>query len=126
MGNLAQQKEWVKIFHQWAERLHGPTAKRMGLTIDEFYTRMYQEAVTGDWAVFGDQAKELKWVGNVVEEIIEDNIVRRPDDLSPYNSYYMGWVKNPDAASERVRLPRLRAFDFYFIYNRDDRFFVAE
>ena len=24
MGNLAEQKEWVKRFKVWAERLHGP------------------------------------------------------------------------------------------------------
>ena len=125
-GNLAQQKEWVDNFKQWAVRLHTPTAERMGLTLDEFYTLMYEKTVSGDWTEFGDEAQKLTWVQHVATEIVEGDINRRPEDPSPYNAYRF-WQKSAEAtADERVRLPRLRAFDGYFLYNRDGRFYVAE
>ena len=125
IGNLAEQKEWVKRFKMWAARLHSPTAKRMGITLDEFYEKMYEESVTGDWTVFGDEALELKWVQQVAQELVEEDVSRKPDDPSPM-SRYMFWSKEVASADERVRIPRLRALDGYFLYNRDGRFYVAD
>ena len=96
----------------------------MGITLDEFYEKMYEESVTGDWTVFGDEAKELNWVQNVAEVVIEESINRRPEDPSPTISG-CSLVPNKDH-DERVRLPRLRAMDGYFIYNRDSRFYIAD
>ena len=31
-----------ETFKIWAERLHGPTAERMGISLDEFYEKMYE------------------------------------------------------------------------------------
>ena len=123
-GNLAQQKEWVEDFKQWAVRLHTPTAERMGMTLDEFYDLMYKKSVTGDWAEFGDTAQELKWVQHVAREIVEADINKRPEDPSPFRAYRMFRAsEGGQADDERVRLPRLRAFDGYFLYNRDGRFY---
>ncbi|TVR48165.1 MAG: hypothetical protein EA402_00725 [Planctomycetota bacterium] len=123
-GNLAQQQEWVKVFRQWAERIHGPTAERMGLTIDEFYSRMYEETVSGDWSEFADKAQELGWVQHVVNEIREDNVRVKPSDKSPWHSRSQYW--SAENQKEQVRLPRPRAYDFYFLFNRDGRYVIGE
>ncbi|TVR46736.1 MAG: hypothetical protein EA402_02300 [Planctomycetota bacterium] len=125
-GNLAQQKEWVRLFENWAHRIHAPTAERMGITIEEFYARMYEQSVSGDWMEFADRAQELHWVQHVVREIREDNVRRRPEDPSPYQAYWGSWSSAKTATGERIRLPRPRALDFYFLYNSDGRFFIGE
>lgn len=125
-GNLAQQKEWVKMFEQWAERMHGPTAERMGLTLEAFYTQMYEQSVTGDWYAFADEAQEMNWVQHIATEIREENVRVRPQDNNPWNRRSGYWSAENADNKERVRLPRPRALDFYFIYNRDNRYFVGE
>ncbi len=125
-GNLAEQKEWVAVFEQWAERLHGGTARRMGLTLEQFYARMYEQSVTGDWQEFGDQAQALGWAQHVIERIQEDDIRQQPEDASPWQQRRGLWAQDGEDRGERLRLPRPRPFDFYFLYNRDRRFFIGE
>ena len=125
-GNLAEQKEWVAVFEQWAERLHGGTARRMGLTLEQFYARMYEHSVTGDWQEFGDNAQALSWVQHVIEQVQEDDVRQQPDDASPWRQRGRLWAHSDEERGERLRLPRPRPFDFYFLYNRDRRFFIGE
>ncbi|TVR10400.1 MAG: hypothetical protein EA401_12200 [Planctomycetota bacterium] len=125
-GNLAQQKEWVKVFEQWAERMHGPTAERMGLTLEEFYAQMYEQSVTGDWYAFADEAQDLQWVQHIATEIREEDVRVRPQDTSPWQRRGRYWSNEHGDHKERVRLPRPRALDFYFLYNRDNRYFVGK
>ena len=65
-GNVSEQSEQLALLKEWARRLHQTTADKMGLTIDAFYQRMYEETVTGDWQAFGDRAQNLQWVTDIV------------------------------------------------------------
>ena len=78
-GNMTVLKEQIDFTTQWFERLATPVAKKMGLSLPEFVKQMYANDSTGDWQAFGDKAKELKWVDNVVERIEETAVL----DLLP-------------------------------------------
>ena len=58
-GNLFEMREKVKIFQDWAKRLHRPVAQKMGLSLEDFYKKMYENSVGGDWQEFADQAVKL-------------------------------------------------------------------
>ena len=78
-GNMTVLKEQIDFTNQWFERLATPVAKKMGLSLQDFVKQMYANDSTGDWQAFGDKAKELKWVDNVVERIEETAVL----DLLP-------------------------------------------
>ena len=78
-GNMTVLKEQIDFTNQWFERLATPVAKKMGLSLQDFVKQMYSNDSTGDWTAFGDKAKELKWVDNVIERIEETAIL----DLLP-------------------------------------------
>ena len=78
-GNMTVLKEQIDFTNQWFDRLATPVAKKMGLTLPEFVKQMYANDSSGDWQAFGDKAKELKWVDNVIERIEETAIL----DLLP-------------------------------------------
>jgi len=78
-GNMTVLKEQVEFTNRWFERLGTPVAKKMGLTLPEFVKQMYANDSSGDWQAFGEKAKELKWVDNIVERIEETAIL----DLLP-------------------------------------------
>ena len=61
-GNLTMKKEDVKEMEEWWKRLAAPVATKMGISLDEFIKRMYQNRSTGNWVEFGDSARKLKWV----------------------------------------------------------------
>ncbi|QTN33454.1 ATP-dependent Clp protease proteolytic subunit [Akkermansiaceae bacterium] len=118
--NLTQQKEFYQESERWWDRLAAPVAKKMGLSTDEFIEQMYARSTSGDWSEFGDEAKKLKWVNNIVEGIVESSINVNPDA-----------EKKPAAAKEALSeqvdadgkvfsyLPRLTPKDVYFLYNPD-------
>jgi ATP-dependent Clp protease protease subunit len=124
VGNVSETKEWAENMKEWARRLHRKTAERMGLDLDAFYARMYKETVTGDWEEFADEAVKLKWVGNIVHLIREDGINQKPTDEAPQ----LIWARSGGAAapgtepSGPIILPRLGPYDFYFLYNGDQRY----
>jgi len=76
-GNMTVLKEQVEFTNRWFERLGTPVAKKMGLTLPEFVKQMYANDSSGDWQAFGEKAKELKWVDNIVERIEETAILDR-------------------------------------------------
>jgi ATP-dependent Clp protease protease subunit len=78
-GNMTVLKEQIDFTNQWFERLATPVAKKMGLSLQDFVKQMYSNDSTGDWTAFGDKAKELKWVDNVIERIEETAVL----DLLP-------------------------------------------
>ncbi|MBL7076285.1 MAG: ATP-dependent Clp protease proteolytic subunit [Kiritimatiellae bacterium] len=121
-GNLTQQDEQMVIFKEWARRLHATVAEKMGLSMDEFYKRMYEKNSDGDWQEFADQAQKLRWVDHVVEEIREEGIVKKPEGEQPQPIWWF-FMKDqatpPDPKNNYVLLPRLKPFDYYFVYNPD-------
>ena len=78
-GNMTVLKEQIDFTNQWFDRLATPVAKKMGISLQDFVKQMYANDSTGDWQAFGDKAKELKWVDNVIERIEETAIL----DLLP-------------------------------------------
>jgi len=78
-GNMTVLKEQIDFTNQWFDRLATPVAKKMGISLQDFVKQMYANDSTGDWQAFGDKAKELKWVDNVIERIEETAVL----DLLP-------------------------------------------
>jgi ATP-dependent Clp protease protease subunit len=120
-------KEQLGFTQIWYERLATPIAKKMGISLEEFVKQMYKNDSNGDWQAFGDRAKELKWVDNVVERIEETSVL----DLLPEKSAQAvlvparpatppgSLVETVDAQGRTfVELPPLQnPFDAYWIYD---------
>lgn len=129
-GNLAEQRERVAFLETWAKRIHAGTAERMGITLDEFYKRMYEERVSGDWYVFADEAQKLKWVNHIANEIVEEGIRDMPSEAAP-KPWWFGFFEADetgaarDPSAKRV-LPRPAPFDAYLIYDADGRYHIAD
>jgi ATP-dependent Clp protease, protease subunit len=128
-GNLTEQKENLKDLEEWWRRLAAPVAAKMGVSLDDFIKRMYQNRSTGDWEEFGDGARKLKWVDDIVETIREESYIKNPDASSgPGTSPSPGHLETlpglperVDAAGRRfVLLPRLDPVDCYYLYNPDN------
>ena len=82
-GNLTALRErldWTRI---WCDRINADVAAKMGLGLEEFVKRMYASSVTGDWRATGAEARELRWVTDVVERMVEDGVHRLPEPAAP-------------------------------------------
>jgi ATP-dependent Clp protease, protease subunit len=128
-GNLTEQKEQVKELQEWWKRLAAPVAAKMGISLDEFIKRMYQNRSTGDWEEFGDSAYRLKWVDQTVDTIHEESYDKNPDQPSALNdSSAPGYVDREPMLPERVDaqgnryvlLPHINPADCYYLYNPDN------
>lgn len=126
-GNLTQQKESVKETEEWWKRLAAPVAAKMGLSLDDFIKQMYAKRSTGDWQEFGDNARKLKWVDEVVQTIWEESYNKNPDAPStpsaprPRVIAQSSLSERIDAAGRRyVLLPRLESVDCYYLYTPDE------
>lgn len=123
MGNLTQQQEFLEDTQEWWRRLAEPVAKKMGLTLDEFVERMYDENSDGDWREFADQAKENNWIDVIVDRVWEMAVDKDPDRFGT-RRYASAPVHLNEARDEQgrpyIELPRLEPFDFYYLYNPDN------
>jgi ATP-dependent Clp protease protease subunit len=128
-GNLTEQKENLKDLEEWWKRLAAPVAAKMGISLDDFIKRMYQNRSTGDWQEFGDGARKLKWVDEVAQAIQEESYDKNPDapyapGVSPAPRRSEGQpvlAERVDTAGRRfVLLPRLEPVDCYYLYNPDN------
>jgi len=116
--NVTQQKEMYEDTQKWWNRMMGPVSKKMGISNDEFIKQMYAKASSGDWSEFGTEAKELKWVNQIVQRIEETSIVKDPDAVQEEDSEMMQEELNVKGHAV-VYLPHLAAKDVYFVYNPD-------
>jgi len=125
-GNMTVLKEQIEFTNRWFERLGTPVAKKMGLTLPEFVKQMYANDSTGDWQVFGEKAKELKWVDHVVERIEETAILdllppaqATSITIRPPQSEVSGvTAKTDDKGRTYFELPPLsNPFDAWWIYD---------
>jgi ATP-dependent Clp protease protease subunit len=133
-GNLTEQKENLKELEEWWKRLAAPVAAKMGISLDEFIKRMYQNYSTGDWREFGDGARKLKWVDEIAETIREESYDKNPDAPSapggsPPHAHLDSQPtlqESVDANGHRyVLLPRLDPVDCYYLYNPDNYYRLA-
>lgn len=150
-GNLTQQQESLEEGFEWAKRLADPVAEKMGVDYDEFVELMYKNNSDGDWAEFADEAKKLKWVNHVVEEIRETALVTAPVEESRmmairigekgeagqtmprpftqhelFNSPPAYEVKQDGNGNTYYELPPLRPYDFYFLHDPEGRYRIAK
>ena len=132
-GNLTEQKEQLKELEEWWKRLAAPVAAKMGISLDEFIKRMYQNRSTGDWLEFGDNAQKLKWVDGLVGTVREESYDKNPDTFGPGAEIPSGRVDTQSALPEHVdanghryaQLPRLDPVDCYYLYNPDNYYRLA-
>jgi ATP-dependent Clp protease protease subunit len=137
-GNLTQHREMVSELEKWWVRLATPIADKMGITLEEFIQRMYDESSTGDWNEFADDAKKLGWVDVIVEDIQETSLLRHPDMIKPRTTSTRTvttgspgldgtWAEahheivlgEDDRGRPVALLPRLNPLDAYWLYNPD-------
>jgi ATP-dependent Clp protease, protease subunit len=138
VGNLTEQKEQLKELEEWWKRLATPVAAKMGIGLDEFIKRMYQNRSTGDWQEFGDGARKVKWVEAIATTVHEDSFIKNPDapstlpgapmpgrgEVQPVSS--SASPEKVDANGRRfVLLPRLDPVDCYYLYNPDNYYRLA-
>ena len=120
--NLTQQKEQYTEMKKWWERLAVPIAKKMGITTDEFIKKMYEKSSDGDWSEFATDAKDLKWVDNIVDRIEETSLLVDPDYTE--KNKRLRRTHATQALDKQGRpvayLPRLSPKDMYFLYNPDN------
>jgi len=127
-GNLTQQKEGVKELEEWWARLASPIAAKMGVSLEEFIKKMYQNSSSGDWKEFGDGARKLKWVDQIVETIREESLVKNPDaDSKVAKNQREEYLLGPPEADgiRHIILPRLDPVDCYYLYNPDGYYRIA-
>ena len=125
-GNLTQQSEQVEILQEWASRLHKPVADKMEVSLEEFYSLMYENASTGDWQEFADEAQKLKWVDHITLEVREEGITEKPRGRAPRPFFFFlgsdGEIESGSDTESRIpqaaMLPTPAPYDFYFLYNR--------
>ena len=123
-GNLTMQREQLKDMEDWWKRLAAPVAAKMGISLDEFIKRMYQNRSTGDWEEFGDNARKVKWVDEIADVVREESYEKNPDQPGAQPAHaesQSGLQERVDAAGRRyVLLPRLEPVDCYYLYNPDN------
>ena len=110
IGNIAEQQKKVETLNEWAERLLRPVAKKMGISLEGFYKKMYQNDPNGNWREFGDKAQKLKWVNHIAQRVEEASFRESPDLLQK--------KKKQDNLRNKSDLPELNAFDYYFIHGK--------
>ena len=119
-GNLTQQAEQLENGFEWAKRLADPVAAKMGVSYDEFTELMYENNSDGDWFEFADKAVELKWVNNMVNQIQEAGIRNQPKGGRSSFPWFFDFMETDTAGNKFIRMPPLRPFDHYFIYDPND------
>ncbi len=120
-GNLTEQEENLKRLKVWWTEFGGATAKKMGITLEEFKVQMYKHNSRGNWSELAMDAKELKWVDNIIETIVETSILEEPNKKEPKKRKVLSINNFEETVNEKgksvVYLPQLSPADSYFLYN---------
>ncbi len=134
-GNLTEHRERVKDLEEWWKRLAQPVAAKMGIGLDELTKRMYQHRSTGDWQEFGDEAKKLHWVDEIVSVVHEESYVKNPDTVAARPTVPAPLrLQQDDALTQEIdpqghaftKLPRLSPVDAYYLYNPDNYYRLGQ
>ncbi|MBU2531059.1 MAG: ATP-dependent Clp protease proteolytic subunit [Elusimicrobia bacterium] len=119
-GNMTQMKEQLANRQEWERRVATPVAKKMGLSLEAFRKKMYENNSDADWEEFADKAIQYKWVNNIVNEIRETGFVKNPDIAQEEKTKSRFMEQMDEKGQSYVKLPRLNPFDFYYLYNPDN------
>ena len=115
IGNMTDMEQELKTMQEWERRLAEPIAKKMGISLDEFKAKMYSAKKSGDWDEFADKALQLHWIDNIVNEIREEGIRKKPTENRMPSWMFM--MKTDDKGSPYMSLPPLEPYDCYFMIN---------
>jgi len=115
-GNMTDIEQEVKTMQEWERRLADPIAKKMGITLDEFKSKMYSAKKSGDWDEFADRALALKWIDHIANEIREEGIRKKPGDKGGMPDWFF-MLKTDESGKTYMSLPPLEPFDAYFMVN---------
>jgi ATP-dependent Clp protease protease subunit len=125
-GNLTEQREQIREAEQWSHRLMAPLCKKLGLTEEQFVAQMYAHNSQGDWSEFADRAQQLHWVDRVVDEVRERGVAELdPDGDAASGAKSEAREEVDQQGRPFVRLPRLNAFDYWYLYDPDGYFVAA-
>lgn len=119
--NLTQQREFYQQTNRWWDRFGVPLAAKMGITAEKFIELMYENASSGDWVEFADEAHKLKWVNHIVETIEETAILKDPDktDSSTPTARFSTEEQFDEEGRPFIWLPRIDPTDVWFLHNPD-------
>jgi ATP-dependent Clp protease, protease subunit len=115
VGNMTDMEQELKTMQEWERRLAEPIAKKMGISLDEFKAKMYAAKKSGDWDEFADKALQLHWIDNIVNEIREEGIRKKPTENRMPSWMFM--MKKDDKGNTYMSLPPLEPYDCYFMIN---------
>ena len=120
---LEFQQEQQRLL-KWAARIHDPIAKKLKYkSYKEFYADMYKNDSNGDWAEFGDDAVRLNWANTIINGVSEEGIMDYPTKEEELNIILPSGKSQPHhSKNKQIILPSPLSFDFYFIYNDDNRY----
>ncbi|MDR2862436.1 MAG: ATP-dependent Clp protease proteolytic subunit [Puniceicoccales bacterium] len=128
-GNMSDLEDQMKVARQWYSRLATAVSKKMGVSLEEFTKQMYVNFASGDWEEFGDHAKKLKWVNNIVDRIIETSVADiRPTERTQRAQPHHGFdpdeyeYKLDDGGRPYIQLPLLDPFDAWWIYDKRNQY----
>lgn len=130
-GNMTEMAEQLKNAQEWERRLAVPVAEKMGVSLDEFVKMMYEHNSNGDWEEFANDAVKLKWVDNVVKDVREEGVRKKPTGPAPTPWYFflfgqadapsqaaaMSAIQRDEKGRPFMQLPPLGPFDHYFLYD---------
>jgi ATP-dependent Clp protease protease subunit len=124
-GNERQIAEQMAVAQEWTKRIMHPVAQKMGITMAEFTQKMYEQDSSGNWREFADKAMQLKWVDQIVRDIRDASVIRKPDDIIEVttteeepNLRQQTFTEKTDIHGQRyVELPQLIPLDLYYLYN---------
>ena len=119
-GNQTQMDENLKFMKKLEKRVLGPVAKKMGLSLEQFRKKMYENNSNGNWLEFADVAVKHKWVDQTIDEIREGGYIKKPTGSMPKPWWYGKFEEKKDSNGRPfIKLPRLGPCDYYFIHNPD-------
>jgi len=114
-GNMTNMEQEVATMREWERRLAEPIAKKMGITLEAFKSKMYAAKKSGDWDEFADKALELHWIDHIVNEIREEGIRKKPSENRMPSWMFM--MMKDDQGKPFMQLPPLEPYDCYFMIN---------
>lgn len=128
VSNKTGLREQLKILDEWTHRIVEPVAKKMGITLDEFVQKMYQHNSVGDWSEFASEAVKLKWVDELIDHIKDTSFIKLPqekEEIEKNSDMMTARFKGTSGEQGRsyVRIPHLRPFDAYHLYNPNNYFY---
>ena len=124
-GNERQIAEQMAIAQEWTKRIMYPVAQKMGITMAEFTQKMYEQDSDGNWQEFANKATQLKWVDQIVEDIRDASVIKKPIDVveaptaeeEPNLRRQLFTEKTDVRGQHYVELPQLIPLDLYYLYN---------